>query len=435
MGTYCELYVDNYPVLSSKSNVVDVVMTLFREGDKRVYERKVSERNPLTWGHLEDDGEVETVYEYSNTVSNIIDRLEIMGFTLQRVEYEFKQETKELIQSMEEGDSEFLEDLYKERIKILENANIQSFIDAFTEIRTKKLQFSHFTHKKFDGVSPLINFILNETDEFYYGFPCQRLRSFLRVFLESCPKNSLVTQDITHLVEAGYYNPDDAVCEMEVNGLIEDFDINSKIIILTEGSSDREILSRSLKILYPHLYEYYSFMDFGISNAAGGAAALVSQIKSFVGAGIANRIVALFDNDTAAFSAVRGLNKTELRKNIVIKHYPRIAIAENYPTLGPTGISDMDVNGLAGSIEIYLGKEVLNIDGQLIPVQWKGFDSSQRKYQGELTEKEKVQQKFFEKIEICEKEPSKIASYDWSGIRSILNIVFNAFNKNPNNAN
>lgn len=429
MGTYCELYVDNYPVLSSKSNVVDVVMTLFREGDKRVYERKVSERNPLTWGQLEDDSEVETVYEYSNTVTNIIDRLEIMGFTLQRVEREFKQEIKEVIQNMEESATESLEDLYKEYIKILENANIKSFIDAFTEIRIKKLQPSYFTHLKFDGASPLVNYILNETDEFYYGFPCQSLRSFLRVFLESCPKDSLVTQDITDLVAAEYYEPDDAVCEMEVNGLIEDFGINSKIIILTEGSSDREILSRSLKILYPHLYEYYSFMDFDASNVAGGAVALVSQIKSFIGAGITNRIVALFDNDTAAFAAVRGLNKTELTKNIFIEHYPRIELAENYPTLGPTGISEMDVNGLAGSIEIYLGKEVLNINGQLAPVQWKGFDSSQRKYQGELIEKTEIQQRFFKKIEVCEKEPEKIESYDWSGLRSIFNMVFNVFNE------
>ena len=428
MGTYCELYVDNYPVLSSKSNVVDVVMTLFREEDKRVYERQVSKRNPLTWGHLEDDGEVETVYEYSNTVTNIIDRLEIMGFTLKRVEREFKQEIKEIIQSMEESDSEFLEEFYNERIKILENANIQSFIEAFTEIRIKKLQPSHITHEIFDGASPLVNYILNETHEFHYGFPVQRLRSFLRVFLESCPRDSLVTQDITDLVAAGYYEPDDAVCEMEVNSLIEDFDINSKIIILTEGSSDREILSRSLKILYPHLYEYYSFMDFDTSNAAGGAVALVSQIKSFVGAGITNRIVALFDNDTAALAAVRGLNKTELTKNIIIEHYPRIELAENYPTIGPTGISEMDVNGLAGSIEIYLGKEVLNINGQLIPVQWRGFDSIQRKYQGELIEKTEIQQRFFKKIEVCEKKPEKIESYDWSGLRSIFNILFNVFN-------
>lgn len=422
MGTYCELYIDNYPVLSSKSNAVDVVMTLFREEDKRVYERKVSERNPINWGHLEDDGEVETVYEYSNTVANIIDRLEVMGFTIPRVEREFKQEINERIQSMEEH-----EDLYKEDIKILETASVQSFVEAFTEIRAKKLQPSLYSYKKFDGVSPLANYILNETIHFHYGFPCQRLRSFLRVFLESCPKDSLVTQDITDLVSEEYYEPDDAVCEMEVNGLIEDFDINSKVIVLTEGSSDREILRRSLKILYPHLYGYYSFMDFGVSNAAGGADALVSQIKSFVGAGIANRIVALFDNDTAAFAAVRSLNKTEITKNIVIEHYPKLELAEDYPTLGPTGISNMDVNGLAGSIEIYLGKEVLNINGQFTPVQWKGFDSSQRKYQGELIEKEKIQQKFFEKLSVCEKSPEKIESYDWSGLRSIFNIIFNSF--------
>ncbi len=427
MGSYCELYIDNHPVLSSKSYAIDVVMTLFREEDKKVYDRKISERNSLIWGHQEDDGEVETVYEYSNTVEIIIDRLEVMSFTISRVEHEFKQEINELIQSMKEGPIEGLEDLYKKDINILENTSIKSFIETFKEIRAKKLQPSLYSHKEFDGVSPLANYILNETIHFHYGFPCQSYRSFIRAYLESCPKESLVTYDITDLVSGGYYEPDDAVCEMEVNGLIEGFEINTKAIILTEGSSDGEILRRSLKILYPHLYGYYSFMDFGVSNAAGGADALVSQVKSFVGSGIANRIVALFDNDTAAFAAVRGLNKTEITQNIVIEHYPKLELAEDYPTLGPTGISNMDVNGLACSIEIYLGKEVLNINGQFTPVQWKGFDSSQRKYQGELIEKRKIQQKFFEKLSVCEKSPEKIESYDWSGLRSIFNVIFNSF--------
>lgn len=282
MGSSCELYVDNHPVLSSKSYAVGEAMTLFREEDKRVYERKVSERNSLIWGHQEDDGEVETVYEYSNTVEIIIDRLEVMSFAIPRVEREFKQEINELIQSMEEGAPESLEALYKKDIKILENTSVQSFIEAFTEIRAKKLQPSLYSHKEFESVSPLANYILNETIHFHYGFPCQSLRSFIRAFLESCPKDSLVTYDITDLVSGGYYEPDDAVCEIEVNGLIEDFEINTKVIVLTEGSSDGEILRRSLKILYPHLYGYYSFMDFGVSNAAGGADALVSRVKSFV---------------------------------------------------------------------------------------------------------------------------------------------------------
>jgi peptide subunit release factor 1 (eRF1) len=104
MGTYTQLYVADYPTLSTKSYVDSVVMTIFRESDKRVFERRVSERNQYTWGHLEDKGEIEVVHEYSNTVDNIIQRLNVMGFSLNFIERDFdkgkycdgqeKQETK-----------------------------------------------------------------------------------------------------------------------------------------------------------------------------------------------------------------------------------------------------------------------------------------------------------------------------------------------------
>jgi hypothetical protein len=46
--------------------------------------------------------------------------------------------------------------------------------------------------------------------------------------------------------------------------------------------------------------------------------------------------------------------------------YPEIDIARDYPTLGTNGLSHMDVNGLAGSIELYLGADVLrDSDGVL----------------------------------------------------------------------
>jgi len=76
MGTYCELYIGDYPVLSSKSEVVPLVMTVFREGDKKVFERRCVERNQVEWGHADwDPAEVETVVEYSATARDVRDRL------------------------------------------------------------------------------------------------------------------------------------------------------------------------------------------------------------------------------------------------------------------------------------------------------------------------------------------------------------------------
>ena len=76
MGTYCELYVADYPVFSSKSQASLSVMTLFRERDKRAFDRKCVERNQIEWGHADwDPTEVERVVEYTASVREVRDRL------------------------------------------------------------------------------------------------------------------------------------------------------------------------------------------------------------------------------------------------------------------------------------------------------------------------------------------------------------------------
>jgi hypothetical protein len=121
---------------------------------------------------------------------------------------------------------------------------------------------------------------------------------------------------------------------------------------------------------------------------------LVNTIKAFVGSGISNRVIAIFDNDSAGFEAIRGLSRTSIPSNIRIMNYPNIKIAKSYPTLGPSGLSSLDINGLACSIEIYFGEEVLNIDGEFSPIQWKGYIEGVKKYQGEIMNKTKLQELF-----------------------------------------
>lgn len=164
--------------------------------------------------------------------------------------------------------------------------------------------------------------------------------------------------------------------------------VNQKIIVLTEGSTDTLILSRSLDALYPHLRDFYSFVDFTASNLAGGAGALVSTIKAFIGLGIQNRTVALFDNDTAARDALRALSSVTLPDNIKIVQLPALDFARDYPTVGPQGRTNMDINGLACSIELYLGSDVLaDREHGFVPIQWKGYNQTLGQYQGEILNK------------------------------------------------
>jgi len=224
-----------------------------------------------------------------------------------------------------------------------------------------------------------------------------------------------------------FYYPDVKVCESALELLSAEYSAYQKIIVLTEGSTDSFILDKSLQLLFPHLHGYYSFMDFGLSNAAGGANTLVNNLKAFIGAGISNRVLALFDNDTAARVSTKALQSIDIPNNIRVLHYPNLDFAENYPSIGPNGESEININGSACSIELYLGIDVLTIDGKLSPIQWKGYDDSLKQYQGEIQNKKSIQKAFFDKLQQCTDDPKLIENTDWSSMRLIFQTIFNTF--------
>ena len=85
---------------------------------------------------------------------------------------------------------------------------------------------------------------------------------------------------------------------------------------------------------------------------------------------------------------------------------------------------------MAGSIELYLGQDVLkDRKGGLSPVQWKALDSKLRVWQGEVIDKKNIQEAFFRKLGQCEAHPETVERYDWEGIRAILTVMFTAFHE------
>jgi HEPN/Toprim N-terminal domain 1 len=428
MGTYTEFYIADYPVFSSKSYVSSEVMTLFRESDKKVYQRKLKARNEVTWGQTyAEDEEIETAIEYRALVKHVQMRMNIMGFTINRVRKEFEESKADKLNELKTYAEEDYptEGLWDDEIKVLENNGFQDFLAAYKKILESGVGTFKYLDK-FPKSSDLIKYILRN-DEILLGFPCIDYRCVFRVLLEIAPDDSFAVQDITDVVYSGYYDEKDPVCNLALKELKGDYPANSKIIILTEGTTDTEVLEPSLKLLYPHLCEYYSFMDFGV-KPPGGVGPLMNAVKSFAGAGIENRIIALFDNDTAAFSAVESLKDIDIPSNILVTHYPDTDLGKNFPAQGPTGLVHQNVNGLAGSIELYFGADVLNKNGELTPIQWKGFDERIGKYQGEILHKDELKKKFLTKLKICQKDPSRITQEDWSEIDQIFKHIFNLFN-------
>lgn len=201
---------------------------------------------------------------------------------------------------------------------------------------------------------------------------------------ESVKDSDIAVLDISDLAEAGW--------------LDYEFDnfITVPPIILTEGITDIKTLKKALHVIYPKLESNVRFLDTSFRPETN-AAAIVKMIKSFAAAGINNRILAILDNDAAASEAMTNLPRN-LPNNIKVIQYPELDLMTSYPTIGPQGEINMNINGLAGSIEMYMGKDILTgNDGNLELVQWGGYINRVKKYQGSLINKDAVGSRFKEK--------------------------------------
>lgn len=254
-------------------------------------------------------------------------------------------------------------------------------------------------------------------------------RFALRLVLLAFPHDEVVL-DVTDLGEGGWVTDAETLASDAALSITGVAGMHAPVVVLTEGRTDAEFLRVGLQVLYPHLTDLIRFLDYE-GRPEGGVGALVRMIRAFAAAGIVNRVVAIFDNDTAATDALRTLDMTKIPDQIKVVRYPYLEIAENYPTLGPPtiespsgSVSPANVNGLAGSIELYLGRDVLTQgNGIFYPVQWTSYIPAVAAYQGEVVNKGKIHEAFRTKYTQALNDPSRVAAQDWEGINLILKAI------------
>ncbi|MBE4910181.1 hypothetical protein IMZ08_19265 [Bacillus luteolus] len=415
MGHYATLTVNGFELYSSKSFVNPELMTLFRESDKQIQ----------NW--IDEDNEELVSYRYVNSVKNIKLRLDIMGFNLNNSHNDF----------ITNNDYEYYVPVYEdEQIEdqVLSGYTFDSWLKAMENIIFNKFSIYELKDKFCNfkkNNSPIETYILIEhfDGESFFGFESSDIRFVIRSLLELFSDEDKFILDYSDLIDGGYCDETDELSQESIDLLSKSSLANQKTIIITEGSSDISIIKRTMKVLYPDVLEYYSFMDFSTPKASGSAASLVNYLKGFIGSGINNKVIGLFDNDTAAIDAVKNLKNINIPSNIKILHYPELDIANHYPTLGPTGTIKTNVNGLAGSIELYLGTDIL-MDNQnnFTPIQWKGYNSSLNQYQGEIVDKDLLLKKYYDLLDDIEKgKLPNLEIHDWSGMEKIFDMIFKAF--------
>ena len=449
MSSYAQLTLGSLRLGVSRNRVDPELIWLFRPSNKYIDQLTRNDRDRLGVYVSEEaiefygDEHPFTYLEYRCSVKGLRDRLELKGFTLEMAKERFKAGLEYDIQNTDSSIKlrrlpEQLLSSYTEELRVLRSLTIEVWLNGVNRIRE-----DHLTKDVLDFIPshdeelPLLRYMLKFSDDLY-GFPGPRWEDskydyllFLRLITESSPPDDQIIYDLTPLIPGGWINvEDDSIALVE-----DDMDttalFSQRVIILTEGTTDREFLKRSMKLLYPHLTDYFHFFDFDLNRnnrLGGGAGHLANLVRAFAGASVRHRILALFDNDTAAKEALRNFDSNLLPENIVLRYYPDLDIAENYPTVGPTGRETMNINGLAGGMELYLGREVLVDDtGELTPVQWTGYSRSVGTYQGEIMNKMDVQNRFREKLESCEGHPDQLERYDWEGVRAILDLVLTSF--------
>jgi hypothetical protein len=205
--------------------------------------------------------------------------------------------------------------------------------------------------------------------------------------------------------------------------------VSAPVVVLTEGRTDAEFLMAGLKVLRPYLSDLIRFLDYE-RRPEGGVGALTGMIRAFAAAGIANRVVAVFDNDTAAADAMRKLGPS-LPPQVQVMRYPDLDLARAYPVLGPSApepaggtLPVADVNGMAASIELYLGRDVLTQpDGTLWPIRWTAYVPGMDRYQGQVTGKDAIHRAFRAKTKAACEDPRNTGRQDWSGLRLIIDAI------------
>jgi len=430
VGSYAELRLGSFYIGSDKNEINPLVMTLFRGQDKQVdhvLAHGLEAKRYVNQDAFEPDDTV-AIVRYECLAPTVRDRLELLGFTRDVSQAAFdlgiRREKQLLNRMMMDMDSTLL----AERREFLECFTLDVWLDGLREIRSRGLRITSPGDEECERYSPLLRYMLCEHGISWYGFPGYDIRHMIRLAVDVCAEQEALVYDLTDLTLGGWYDTEEDLVQHAEYLLTEDFELAQRIIVLTEGPTDKWVIESSLRILYPHLADYFTFMDFEGARVAGGAGALAGIVKAFTGAGIINRVVALFDNDTAGSAALRALSRVTLPDNIVALQYPWLDLAARYPTLGPSGTVEMDVNGMAGSVELYLGSDVLTrTDGTLVPVQWRGFDDGVGQYQGEIMDKPAIHERFREKIALCERDTSLINAHDWRGMRLILGKMRSAF--------
>ncbi len=415
MGSYATVYLsDGREVCAFRDGVDQLFFILFTKADHvELHGAEAYDLTRRNYSDLEPDEAI--VVGYRTRADVLRDRLDLMGVDINSVAAIFEDiVAEEQARVNSHATPAILRDMYARRARLLEAITWSHWVDQLrARLQAGDAVTRHGGRDDHASASWLMDL---------WGYHDPRYR--LRALLEALPDDEVITLDLAELDDdwrSESRDPQtvgkDFVAYASQGGLPP--------IVLVEGSFDVEVLRTAIALRRPHLVEFIKFPEFA-SRPEGGAASLRQTLRAFASAGIPNRVLGLFDNDSAARDVTRAIDVRALPKGMGLLHLPEIESLRSYPTVGPQGRKNMDVNGLAASMEMYLGRDVLAPENVPRPVEWRGYITGVGSYQGEVSAKTEVQESFRAKARDAANDPTAMDRQDWTDLDHVLDHLVTA---------
>lgn len=412
MSTYVDMYVDRRFVFSLRNPRDLSFLRVFTVEEFQVVDRTEAERNHL---HLSDPEESTPAPELAANVSTLRDRLSVLGVGREATAAEY---TRQLVE-MSSTDSSVFENLGKDDPWMLELQALRDMtFDGWIEQARGSLAV------RSNATRTSVDFNIDPHGIWQFANTMNALRALVEVIGDGHLVVDLSELFPDWVMETADEDADEWISQ-ELLGPI------GGPVVLTEGSTDVAALRAALDVVAPHLQRFIRFFDFEY-RPPGGAPALSALVRSFAAAGISNRVIAVFDNDTAGIEQMNALSSIDLPAHIRVVRLPDLPLANFYPTIGPSGKQVMDVNGKACSIELYFGRDVLvGRDGELTPIQWTGFNNKLRQFQGEVVNKKDLIRRFRQKALMAKQNEPMPDDQDWSGMELVFSAIISELGRTP----
>lgn len=331
----------------------------------------------------------------SKPLGQVVDRIELLGHTLEHCEQEF-----DYLSDLNGFDNDIF--TFEELKQALFSVDVNAISADYGQMGEDFGRF--FRRQIFDRLnlgeiaqSPL--HARNDASEAMENLSAYTILRLLA--LNPKAHNLPVTWQFADVEEGGW---------ADRRVFVKTLDQSSRFLIVTEGSSDAKIIQQAFKLLKPHIADFFDFVDMEEGYPFSGTGNLFRFLQGLISISIQNNVVIVYDNDAEGIANHERSCALNVPANMVILKLPDSTDFIEFDTIGPSGRHKTNINDCAAAIECYLDV------GASPLVRWTSFNSKTDSYQGELINKTAYMREFLDQSK-C------IDSYDYSRIENVLNMI------------